>query len=478
MRLKLTTPVLTLLLFVLFVPLRANSTCYQENPLTKAIQLFDKGNYAQAEPLFKELIDLRPDDFMINYFYGACRTNNGHYSDQDLAFLLKASKEVNPVDIDYYIGVQQHARNNWENAMARYEAYQKSASAADQKSMGLAEKMEQCRNQVNPFVSDREIEPTPLVRKAEGKAEEEAKAEAEAEEKEEEEEGSKQLVAEKDSTFATEDETALEQPGAAAGTTAVTEVEINFTPINFNINEQITYRSTAQLKTSEGKDLYERASEKQQELARTLSRANILRDRYVALRSRSEQDSVGQLILAAEHQAYELKEEANQLLLQAKMAEKEYWKNATPDEVDRFLMSATVSAQKQATPTEKVKALPDSVELLIPTILIGEPGMVNQAAEAGSADLVYKIQIGAFSRGIPNYLQPMFKKISLLRKVENYTDEKGVTVYTTGNLTKLDDALLMQKQVRQEGAEDAYIVPFLKGKRITLELAKEIEGIK
>jgi hypothetical protein len=69
----------------------------------------------------------------------------------------------------------------------------------------------------------------------------------------------------------------------------------------------------------------------------------------------------------------------------------------------------------------------------------------------------------------------LYKKLSLIRKIDNYTDEKGVIVYTTGNLTNLDDAVKLQKQVRQEGIQDAFVIAFYNGKRITLEQAKEIE---
>jgi hypothetical protein len=51
----------------------------------------------------------------------------------------------------------------------------------------------------------------------------------------------------------------------------------------------------------------------------------------------------------------------------------------------------------------------------------------------------------------------LYKKLSLIRKIDNYTDEKGVVVYTTGSLTNLDDAVKLQKQVRQE----AYKMPLL-----------------
>ena len=93
----------------------------------------------------------------------------------------------------------------------------------------------------------------------------------------------------------------------------------------------------------------------------------------------------------------------------------------------------------------------------------------------GKDDLIYKIQIGAFSRGLPDYIKRLYKKLGLIRKIETYTDEKGIVVYTTGNLANLEDALKMQNQVRQEGAEDAFVVPYFQGKRITLEQAKELE---
>ena len=68
MRLKFPFTGLTILWIILFVPLWANSQNIQQNKLTKAILLFDKENYAEAEPIFKLFIDERPDDFMINYF--------------------------------------------------------------------------------------------------------------------------------------------------------------------------------------------------------------------------------------------------------------------------------------------------------------------------------------------------------------------------------------------------------------------------
>jgi hypothetical protein len=104
---------------------------------------------------------------------------------------------------------------------------------------------------------------------------------------------------------------------------------------------------------------------------------------------------------------------------------------------------------------------------------------LNSANEQETNDeIIYKIQLGAYSRGLPSYVKSQFKKLSYIRKIEDYTDGNGVVVYTTGNLITYDDALKMQNQIRQEGVEDAFVVPYFNGKRITLKEAKKIEAGK
>jgi hypothetical protein len=88
--------------------------------------------------------------------------------------------------------------------------------------------------------------------------------------------------------------------------------------------------------------------------------------------------------------------------------------------------------------------------------------------------IIYKIQVGAYSRGVPKYIDRLFRKLSMIRKIDNYTDDHGVTVYTTGQLTNFEDALQMQAQVRQEGVKDAFIVAYKNEVRITLKEAKKL----
>lgn len=494
MNLKSIQSVLILLWFVLFVPFGAISNIPQQNQLTKAIQLFDKGNYVEAEVLFKTLIDERPDDFMINYFYGACRTNNGHYSDKTLSYLKKASLEVNPLDIDYYMGVQNHAKENWEKALEHYEIFRKTASEEEQKKVKLDEKTEQCRKHINPFrfefetmssspeivekninsdtisdtvSTDTKIQETELIIPAVSENTDiSVKTETDSLEKE-------SLI----KTHSPEDNSSEE------GDTLNKEKTKNKIRtsqiISFIINPEISYRSISDFKTEEAKENYEQGIQKQNKLEQTLKIAAILREKYVASKSRVEKDSIGKIILDLENETYELKNESNNLLANAKSIENDYWQKAPQSEVAAFIDKLNLTSNEiKETKIEDNKNQKDSTALIIPPILIHDTDVQKSTARSSGSNIIYKIQMGAFSRGIPNYLKPLFKKMELIRKVETYTDKNGVVVYTTGNLTNLDDALIMQKQVRQEGVEDAYIVPFLSGKRITLEQAKEIEDIK
>lgn len=499
MRLKFPLTGLTILWIILFVPLWANSQNTQQNQLTKAILLFDKENYAEAEPIFKLFIDERPDDFMINYFYGACRTNNGHYSNRELSYLEKASKEVHPLDIEYYLGVQHHAKNNFAKAIEYYTKYSETASTAEQDKVKLTDKILQCKNEINPFHAETEIENLSVQKDSVPElveTEEEKIVEPQAKQKNQEPE---RTIPENREEEVVNDETNLSVISETDSLLPVqnTEIDVNTTAvipensvdplideadkeqIEFTVSSQFTYYLLSHFRTEEGKDYFKQGNLKLKELEKTLLRTEYLRDRYTESKSRTERDSIGQIILEIENQTYDLKNDANNLLLQAKNSENAYWQNADNEEINQFVLElnkvSSENNQKQFVNTETKK---DSAQVIIPTILIMEKSTDENTLKPANSDLIYKIQIGAFSRGIPNYLKPLYKKIELIRKVDTYIDEKGVTVYTTGNLLKLEDALLMQKQVRQEGVEDAYIVPYLQGKRITLKQAKEIEGIK
>lgn len=62
----------------------------------------------------------------------------------------------------------------------------------------------------------------------------------------------------------------------------------------------------------------------------------------------------------------------------------------------------------------------------------------------------------------------------MLRKVENYIDEKGYSIYTTGNLKTYQEAVTLQNQVKQEGVKNPTVTAYFQGKKIPVEEAKKI----
>ncbi len=503
MQLKSTVPFLTILLHLLFFPIWSNANAFQENPLTRAIQLFDKEKYAEAEPLFKKLLDDRPDDFMVNYFYGACRTENGHYSEQDLNYLVKASKEVNPLNIDYYFAIQNHAIDNFEKALAYYKLYKAVASANEQEKVALSLKMEQCTNKINPFKSvdssENEIESAiTAVGTTVGTASVAVNAEitkeiqaiptavaadtAETDESSDLEIDEKEISEPYDSTIQIteqeQDSLTIGQQEESMIPEAVADKPVE-ERINFNINSEITYIAVSNFKTDEGKNYFEEGNLKENELVKVMTRTEILREKYKTAQSRAEKDSIGQIILELEGESYELKNVVTQLFLQSKTAENGYWQNASPEETEKFIKELDAAELEiYRNKSNETEIAPESPVLIVPPVLIEDEEINSSAPKENPSGIVYKIQLGAFSRGIPGTLKPVFTKISVIRKVENYTDENGVVVYTTGNLSNYEDAVVMQGQVKQEGIKDPKIAAYLNGKRITLEQAKEIENKK
>jgi len=88
--------------------------------------------------------------------------------------------------------------------------------------------------------------------------------------------------------------------------------------------------------------------------------------------------------------------------------------------------------------------------------------------------IIYKIQIGAYKGKIPESANKLIKKISMIRKVENYIDDKGLKIYTTGNLRLFSEAVTMLSQVKQEGIKTAVINAYQNGKKITVMEARKL----
>ncbi|WP_346859830.1 hypothetical protein [uncultured Draconibacterium sp.] len=473
MDLNKTNAHLTIFLALLFASI-FNTTGAQDNPLVKAIQLYDAENFKEAEVVLKKLHDENPDHLMVNYYYGACRTENSHFGSKEIVYLLKGSTGEAPLKTDYYLGVQYHAQSRWEEALKHYKRYQEKSEASEQENVQLAEKIQQCYDEINPFGSDSEmvtiaddsvdLMPAPLPR--ETAAEEFTPVMALQSTPDSSEVEDIAMVETEDTTEITEipDVPAPIEP-------TITKSE----PIDFVINGELTYVDTSHFRTLEGKQYYIEGNKKKNELEIRLKEIKELREKYAASKSYDKKQEIGEKILTSENEIYSLQTESQELFANAKKTEIEYWESVSQEEKDNFLTELKAYSKSVSASFDSERPVIDSGTFISSNILLANHQNQTPTREAANDELIYKIQLGAYSRELPNYVKNLFKKLSYIRKIENYTDDKGVVVYTTGNLTNYNDALKMQNQVRQEGVEDAFVVPYFNGKRITLKEAKEIE---
>ncbi len=468
MKQRRTCVLLTTTIFLLFAPFLLFAED-QDSQLVEAIKLFDREQYEEAEKLLKPLLDKNPDHLMVNYFYGACRTENQHYGPKEIIYLLKGSTGESPLKTDYYLAIQYHAQNRWEEALEHYTSFQQQTTDQEKEELQLNEKIQQCKDRINPFVSEEEsgtdIAPVPLPKTT----------------TEDTFETSVEPVYPGTDTSAV-----FEVDSIAADTTTaieINETEVQPSPapvklIDFEVNSEMTYIDTANFQTEAGLSNYLKWEGAKEQLDSLQSQTNEWRSIYAKARTSAERNEMGQKIIRAEEELFNLQQAVQEYRMLAVKAENDYW-GAMP-ETERIEFAEQLNRQKQAYLSEEEfeTEVPDTA-LILPVAALENLDINPAAQEEQTGDeLVYKIQIGAYSRGLPSYVKNQFDKLSYIRKIENYTDDRGVVVYTTGNLNNLGDAIKMQNQVRQEGIEDAFVVPYFNGKRITLEEAKKLEGEK
>ena len=513
----------TFLFFMLFAKLSNILAVGQDVSAIRAMQRFDSGNYAEAETIFRILLDENPGNPMLNYYYGATRTENGHFGNNELTCLLKAGTIVTPDRLHYYLGIQYHARNDWEQALKHYNHFKFSVPENEQKQLKLAQKIQQCYDHINPYqnipvntigetTAKEDDESGDALEKAEITITEEIKEETgkegipvtDDEPEKPEQEQKTPGEAEKDvpehQANPADDENShehamiikAEEPANEKGFSYERKllpdlpgVEPTYPvpagdPVEFQLNNQITYLFSSQFQTREGKKHFEEGQLLQNKMENLLKEADELRVQYEKTSDPSEKTMIGEKILSHESEVYHLQEEINRVINSSRDYENDYWNLADPVEKHNFIIELEkIKAGLKKKSEEDFLPAPreDTIAILLPGSFteiydIGKENPANQK----TGHLVYKIQIGAYSRGIPAYRKRLFNKLSFIRKIDQHTDENGVTVYTTGNLNNLEDAKIMQSQVKQEGIEDAFIVPYFNGKRITLEQAKKMES--
>lgn len=247
--------------------------------------------------------------------------------------------------------------------------------------------------------------------------------------------------------------------------------------IDFQVNSDISYFHFSHFIKNDSKKMFFQAWLNEKEVNNLSAKTDSLRKAYANALS-DQKEVISAQILKAEARSISLNEEIPILYEKAREIEIHYWQSATTDKIAKF--------------QEKVKAFKDSINLAvklqgqqtiitnpeIPDTIIfyGSKPTAAEIKTEESGGIIYKIQIGAYKSKIPDSSAKLIKRLSIIRKVENYKDEKGVTIYTTGSLKNYPEAVTLQNQVKQEGIKNAAIVAFQNGKKITVIEARKLNN--
>ena len=238
--------------------------------------------------------------------------------------------------------------------------------------------------------------------------------------------------------------------------------------INFQVNSEISYFSFSHFVKSESKKTFYTAWQKQKEVSKLSAQTDSLRKSY-ADSSNDQKEKISTLILKAEQQLMILNEEIPVLYEKVRNEENQYWQSASSADKVKFQEKIKLyqDSIQQANALSIKKVLPDTI-----TYYNAKPKPVVNTEPVTA--IIYKIQVGAYKGKLPDAAAKSIKKLGVLRKVESFKDEKGITVYTTGNLKRYQDAVILQGQVKLEGIKNATISAYNNGKKITLDEARKL----
>ncbi|HEY3370277.1 MAG TPA: hypothetical protein VGK10_05475 [Prolixibacteraceae bacterium] len=247
-------------------------------------------------------------------------------------------------------------------------------------------------------------------------------------------------------------------------------------PIDFRINSTIVYFNFNHFVRNESKKMFFQAWLKEKELQKISVQTDSLRKAY-SIASIQQKDSIASMIIKSEKETIALNEQIPEIYQKAREEENQYWQSASLDEVAQFQKKIELYKDSMSQRAEQHVKKETSHPGISDTITLYKPA--PKAAEKKTVvtgGIIYKIQIGAYKGKIPDSASKLIKKISAIRKVENYVDDKGVTIYTTGNMRLYNEAETMLAQVKQEGIKNAQITAYQNGKKTTVVEARKLNN--
>lgn len=138
-----------------------------------------------------------------------------------------------------------------------------------------------------------------------------------------------------------------------------------------------------------------------------------------------------------------------------------------------------INSEQPAQATEPTVVTPKKAPLTVKELQnlytdILKPSDANSQIRASTfaTDVVFKVQVGAFRNEVPLDIVNKFLKISRYG-VENYVDINGMTIYTAGDYKTYEEANKVKQELAAGDFQDAFVVAYRKGKKITMDEAKQ-----
>jgi len=412
----------------------------QENTENKAEKLFESKSYEEALPLYKNLVKLDPLNEMLNYRYGICLTETDNFSDETKKSLERAKLKF--PDACFYLGKYYQANSQWEKALENYNRFKDSAKRKEINKRHVKDLILECHNKAsNPDV----------VYSKKNKISE----------------GPPNQFFDIDSNSGTE------SPSLQYDLKNPEKID---SVINFPVNARITYFKISQFKFDSSKEAFIKGWLIEQKMNNKLQQLQNLRDNYDNSMEQ-EKEKNGSRIMELEKETYQMNQAIHKNYLEANKKESSYWEQAKEDEINSLCERNKFIKDSMQLNYQKSKAEIDIKVNTIAQKIITEKeaaAIAQKEIKEASEKIIYKIQIGAYKRTPPQWVLKLYKRLSILRRIDKHVDEKGITVYSVGELNTYKDALHMQKQIKTEGIKHAIVAAYKNGKRISLKEAKTL----
>jgi len=409
----------------------------QEDTVNKAEKLFENNSYEKALPLYRNLVKLDPLNEQLNYRYGVCLTETGNFSEETKKSLEKAKLKFPNASL--YLGKYYQYNSQWGKALEYYNRFKNSSKRKEINKSHVKDLIIECQDKANKPAID-SSQKTKII-----------------------EESSPQFFdIHSDSTYLQNN---MKNPKG-----------ISDSIINFSVNDRITYFKISQFKFDSSKKVFIKGWQIEQNIKNKLKQLQNLRDNYNNSTDQ-EKEKNGTRIQELEKETYQMNQEVQKNYLEANIKESSYWEQAKEEEISNLHKKNRLIEDSLQLAYQKTKS---NINIQVDTIfqkIITEKeaaAIAQKEIKDASEKVIYKIQIGNYKNTPPQWVLKLYKRLSMLRRIDKHVDEKGITVYSVGELSTYKDALQMQKQIKIEGIKHAIVSAYKDGKLISIEEAKTL----